>query len=379
MARARDDIHVAIAQTLGGIAHGGDTALVESGRLELAYDLGLKAHADRLAHARRAGHQFVDHAVQLVGQVRAHIHGKDDLAGDHVAAVGIDVDMADGAHGARLVLHRDLVDKLGDESQAPARVLAHMHGRRAGVAVLARHRAFDPAQALPVGDNADLFALGLEDRALLDVQLEHRVHFALADLFWALPADPLELVAKAFALGVNPVIGPVEAVPAGENTRGEHGRGKARAFLVGPVGHDDWVLGLDPEVVHRADHLKAAENAQNTVILAASRLGIEVAADIDRQGLGVGPLAAGKHIADLVNRHCHAGRLAPALEQVAAFAVFIGQGLAVVATRNSRADLGHFHQAIPKPLAVDLKILSGCGHRAFLLSSRQSWCACEKA
>jgi hypothetical protein len=37
---------------------------------------------------------------------------------------------------------------------------------------------FDPAQALAVGDDADVLALGLQDRALLDVQLEEGVHLA---------------------------------------------------------------------------------------------------------------------------------------------------------------------------------------------------------
>ncbi|MEO0823937.1 MAG: M20/M25/M40 family metallo-hydrolase, partial [Pseudomonadota bacterium] len=37
---------------------------------------------------------------------------------------------------------------------------------------------FDPAQALAMGDDADLHAFGLEDRALLDMELEEGVHLA---------------------------------------------------------------------------------------------------------------------------------------------------------------------------------------------------------
>ena len=60
-----------------------------------------------------------------------------------------------------------------------------------------------------MGDDADLLALGLQDRALLDVQLEHRMHLARADRLVAHPADALQLVAEALALGVRAVIGVV--------------------------------------------------------------------------------------------------------------------------------------------------------------------------
>ena len=60
-------------------------------------------------------------------------------------------------------------------------------------------------------------------------------------------------------------IGPVLVEHAGEHARSEHRRGKARALFVGPVGDDDRVLGLDAEIVERADHLEPAEHAQHAV------------------------------------------------------------------------------------------------------------------
>jgi hypothetical protein len=42
VAGARDDVHVGIAQPLGGVADGLHAALVEGGRVELADDLGLE-------------------------------------------------------------------------------------------------------------------------------------------------------------------------------------------------------------------------------------------------------------------------------------------------------------------------------------------------
>jgi hypothetical protein len=98
------------------------------------------------------------------------------------------------------IVHRDLVHQLGDLGEAAAGIPAHRHRRRAGMAFLAGHRAFDPAQALAVGDDPDLLALGLEDRALFDMQLEKRVHLAGADLFVALPADALSSSPKRLPL-----------------------------------------------------------------------------------------------------------------------------------------------------------------------------------
>ena len=45
------------------------------------------------------------------------------------------------------------------------------------MALLAGDRALEPPQPLAVGDDADVLALGFEDRALLDVQLEKRWNF----------------------------------------------------------------------------------------------------------------------------------------------------------------------------------------------------------
>ena len=68
--------------------------------------------------------------------------------------------------------------------------------------LLAGQGELEPPEPLAVGDDADLPALGLEDRPLLDVQLEIGVHLPRADLLLALPADPLQLVAEPLAVEV---------------------------------------------------------------------------------------------------------------------------------------------------------------------------------
>lgn len=152
-------------------------------------------------------------------------------------------------------------------------------------------------------------------------------------------------------------------VDAGEDARGEHGGGVARAFLVGPVGDDDGVFCLDAEVVEGADDFQPAQNAKDAVILAARGLRVEVGADVNGERVGVVAVAPGEHVAHGVEAHAQARRLAPRLKQRAALGILVGQGLTVVAARDARADLGHFHQAVPEPVAVDLKILARCGHR----------------
>ncbi len=90
--------------------------------------------------------------------------------------------LAAGAHHA--------VDQVDDPGGAHQRVLAGGGRRRAGMAVLAdRHRVV-PDLRLGAGDDADLLGLALQDRALLDMQLEIRVgregarRFARRDSRW---------------------------------------------------------------------------------------------------------------------------------------------------------------------------------------------------
>ena len=68
------------------------------------------------------------------------------------------------------------------------------------MALFAGHSAFDPTQPLAVGYNANIFVLGLKNRALFDVQFKHGMHFAGTDFFVTDPANARQFVTKAFAL-----------------------------------------------------------------------------------------------------------------------------------------------------------------------------------
>ena len=81
---------------------------------------------------------------------------------------------ADGADGVGRMRAGDGVDAVDHARCAQERVLAQRHRRGAGVGFLAGHRDLVPAHALRALHDADGAAFGFEDRALLDVQLEHR-------------------------------------------------------------------------------------------------------------------------------------------------------------------------------------------------------------
>ena len=280
--------------------------------------LDLELDVERLADERDAVADAGVHRVERLLVGRADVDGEDGAAGDDVARVRIDLHVADRADGVRLVVHRDLVHELGDACHAESGIAPLGHRGRAGVALLAGERHLQPFQPLAVRDDADVDVLVLEDRPLLDMQLEEGLHLAGADLLVALPADALQLVAEALALAILAIVGPVLAVHAGEHAGGEHGRRVAGALLIRPVGDDDRMLRLDAEVVERADHLQPAEHAEHAVELAAGRLRVEMAADIDRQRVRVGAFTAGEHRAHLVDAGRQPGLVAPALEKMAA-------------------------------------------------------------
>ncbi len=218
-----------------------------------------------------------------------------------------------------------------------------------------------------MGDDTDVFALCLEDRTLFDVQFVIGVHLASTDFLVAFPADPREFVAKGFAVEVSPRISVVLRVHPRENARGEHGGGETGALFVGPVHNDNRVFGFDAKVIHRPNGLERAQHAQNAIVFPARGLRVEVRAHIDRQSIRVGAFAGHEHIAHGIDAHRQARRIAPRFEQRAPFGVFVGQGLAITSTCDPWADLGHFHQTVPKTVSVHGQVGGKRCHSCLLL------------
>ena len=207
-----------------------------------------------------------------------------------------------------------------------------------------------------MGDDPDVDRLVLQDRALLDVQLEEGMHGMGADGLLALKADPLEFVPQRLAFAVLARISQFLGVNAGEHARGNHRRGVARAFFVGPVGDFDRPPRPDVEVVERTHDLERAEHSERAVELAAGRLGVEMAAHHHGGERIVRAGAAREHVAHLVDRDRAAGGLAPFPEQLARLTVEIGQRQALNAALRRGADFRHFHERIPEPSPVDAHI-----------------------
>jgi hypothetical protein len=231
---------------------------------------------------------------------------------------------------------------------------------------LAGDRDLVPAHALHALHDADHAGLVLEDRALLDVQLEHGGEFPGAGLVLALVADALELIAEGLAVAVGARIREFGREHAGKDAGGEHGRREARAFFVGPVDDLDRGIGLVAGLMERAHRFERPEHAERAVELAAGRLGVEVRAHGDRRKILVLAWPAREHVADLVDRDRAAEGLTLRLKPVAHLPVEVGQREPTDTALRGGADLRRLHQRVPQPLRVDLQVLHFSFARAFV-------------
>src|SRR5262245_66074554 len=90
---------------------------------------------------------------------------------------------------------------------------------------------FIPTHALDPGDDADGLLLRLQDRPLLDVQLQIGGELDGAGLRFAPPTDRVERGPETDAVKICNRIGRRAAINAGEDPRAEHGGGKAGPLL----------------------------------------------------------------------------------------------------------------------------------------------------
>jgi hypothetical protein len=168
-----------------------------------------------------------------------------------------------------------------------------------------------------------------------------------AAAFRAEIADPRQLLAQGLAVGVLAGQRIVALEQAGEDAGGHHGRGEARALLVGPDRHLQRSLCCDVVVVQGPDHLEAGQHAVDAVELAAKGLGVEMAAGDHRRQIVAPAGAAGEDVAHVVDGDGAARGLAPGDEEVAPGLVLVAERQAAAAAGRSRTDLGHRHEAAP--------------------------------
>ena len=261
------------------------------------------------------------------------------------------------------------VDEFDQPCGAEQRVVPARHRRGAGMAFAADDRDFVPIHRLHAGDDADVLALGFEERPLLDMQFEESRELVIAAALRAAIADFFQRRAERLAVAVLALVRKGAGEGAGEYAGGDHRRGKARAFLVGPVDHLDRREGLVAGAMQRAQSLQRGEDAERAVKLAAGRLGVEMAADADRRDVGPLAFAPREHAAHVVDGDGAAERLRLRLEPVAYLAVEFGQRQPADAGLRRRADLGGQHQVVPQPLRVDAQVF----HLAINLRALPRW------
>ncbi len=92
-------------------------------------------------------------------------------------------------------LEDEVADERGDTGGHVAGVMAERHRRGTGVVRLPGDAQLCPGDALHAGDDADVDALVLEDRPLLDVELDEGVRHEARARRRSPVADPLELLA----------------------------------------------------------------------------------------------------------------------------------------------------------------------------------------
>src|SRR5207302_8336744 len=198
-----EDVAVAHAEALRGLADEAHAAGIEA----LAAELPLAGHAHLDAGAARAvRHRRLDLGPHPLGHLAL---GVTDVAGElrvlrqDAGLVGPGHEPGDGGLAlGRVVRPADLVDRHGEHRRADERVAPAVHRRGSGVRGLAVDVDVHAADGVAAGHDADRHRLAIEDRALLDVQLEVGVDGTAADRRLAVVADPLQLVAEALAVVV---------------------------------------------------------------------------------------------------------------------------------------------------------------------------------
>ena len=213
-----------------------------------------------------------------------------------------------------------------------------------------------------MGDDPDRDALGLQDRPLLDVQLEVGVDVAPAHVGVANVADLGKRGAVCDAVVVGAGVRPFEIAQAREDRGSQHRRVEARALLVRPVHHLDGPAGLDAVIVERAKDFEPGQHSENSVEPAAGVLRVEVAPHQHRRRVVLAPGATREDVAHLVDVHLRACVPAPGDEKISHLLVGRVEREPPQALVPPRPDAGRSHHGVPQPLVVDLQEVGAIIH-----------------
>ena len=359
-------VHVPDSQAVGRIAHELDAVRIEAlvAEAPAVHDLDVDVAPPRTVADRGldVGQHALDAADLRVPEVDAHLR---ELRQDP-HRVGPDLDLARSALAALgVVLPADVVHRRDQVGGAHQRVPALVHRRRTAVRGLAGDPQPHAAGGVPVGDHADGDALGLQDRPLLDVQLEVRVDVAAAHLGLADVADLRQRAAVGDAVVVGAGVRPLEIAQAREDGGSQHRRVEAGALLVRPVHHLDGTAGLDAVIVEGAKDLEPGQHSEDSVEPAAGVLRVEVAPHQHRRGVVLAPGAAREDVAHPVDGHLRAHVPAPGNEEVPHLLVRRIERQPAQALVPSRPDAGRRHHGVPQPIVIDLQEVGAVVHGHF--------------
>ena len=253
------------------------------------------------------------------------------------------------------MLPAEIVDSDQQARPSDQRIPAPLHRPGAGMGGLAAEFDQHASAGIAAGDDADLHALAVEDRPLLDMELDIGVEGVRRSLHLTAIADAVELLADRLAIVVTPAERPVERIGAGKAARADHGRREAPALLIGPVDHLDRPFRAVAELVERAADLQPAEHAGDAVEAPAIHLRIEMAAHHHRRQAFILPGPAREDVADAVDAHVQARLLAPVDEEVAHLAVGIAERQPRKSARPADPDFGGALDRRPEAPDIDAR------------------------
>ena len=191
-----------------------------------------------------------------------------------------------------------------------------------------------PRNALQILNRADLNALCVQNRALLDVQLDKRVRPDEQRACRSGIADAPELVAEPFAVDADGIQRRVHIQSADVDQRAEHIRREAHALLVGKRAHRQRPRGLCAAFHQRLNDLKSTQHAGAAVVLSGVDDRIDVRAEHDRLAVFVFlRLPDAELVADAVGHDGQSRLRHPLCQQVAA-------GLVLIRRRQPHAPSG---------------------------------------
>src|SRR5215471_12415489 len=232
-----------------------------------------------------------------------------------------------------------------------------MHWGGASVRLLPENGGLEPADTLDAIDDADGFVFSLENRALLDMQLEVRRKGMITASLRSAISDRFQCLTKRRAAAIRSRTGPFFIEGAREHARRHHRRSKSGALFVGPVDDLDRGEGLVARINQRPQRLERTEDAEHAVELSSSRLSVEMAADRNRWNIASLAAPACEHRSHRIDGDGAAQRLRSGLEPVAHLAVTFGQGQATNSTFRRSPNRCRLHEVMPKPLTIDREVL----------------------